>query len=463
MARISTVLLAALALAGGAATTHAQATCAGDCSGDHTVAINELVICVNIDLGSAMLSTCTACDANGDGSVGISDLVGAVNNALNGCTPGTGGYCGDGKVNVDGEECDDGNNLGGDGCAANCTNEVRRETTLDSTKSLTTIQLSALPIPLHVTGQQFLTAGKARSTAVMGADGKVLFQPMQIPLTVKTADVQFDPVPISGLFCACVRASDVPEFGPGNAGIGVVGCGPDGLTDVDYKVEQDHDTTPDSPKFNSGPDHGLPDDPQCNAHSDAGGQVISDACLEGVGAACSGDTNEHVAIPSGPNKRAAACNSPRVYTFSGGQAPRGSTILRTRTASGVLNNASSTPCVATKDVHGVCSAPDFGPDCLPCTDDDLQQGTPTVGVSTSGTASVIIYDTGDTAGALLGDGAMCGGTPCIGKVTGAVSDCDALINDPNAPLKGALVSASPMVDSSSGDVVVTTTLVGQTQ
>jgi cysteine-rich repeat protein len=421
------------------------------------VAINELITCVNIALGGAVLTTCAACDPDGNGTVAINELISAVGAALNGCTPSTEGFCGDGHVNVEGEECDDGNNVGGDTCAANCTREVRRETELDPAKSLSTIQITALPIVLNVSGHQALTAGRPRNTAVMGADGKQLFAPGEIPIVIKTADVQFNPIPIMGLFCACVRGVDVPEFGAGISGMGVLGCGPQGLSDVNIRVEVDHDTTPGSPG-NSGSSSGLPDDPECDDHVDGGSGLVSSACLEGVGARCSGPGSEHVA---GSGKRPAACNSPTVYTFSGGQGPRGSVLLRTNTTNGVLANASSTPCEATKKLDGSCSAPDFGPDCLPCTVDDLNQGTPQISPTTSGTAEVIIYDTADQAGAKLGEGATCGGTPCKGKVTGKIADCDALDADPNAPLTGALVTASAQLDNeTSGDLVLTTTLEG---
>jgi len=59
--------------------------CVGDCDSSHSVAINELIIGVNIALGSAPLSSCTAFDANSDGMVSINELIQAVNNALNGC------------------------------------------------------------------------------------------------------------------------------------------------------------------------------------------------------------------------------------------------------------------------------------------------------------------------------------------------------------------------------------------
>jgi Ca2+-binding EF-hand superfamily protein len=57
----------------------------GDCDGDGTVAINELLIGVNIVTGTAPVSACRVLDQNGDGGVTVNELVRAVNNALNGC------------------------------------------------------------------------------------------------------------------------------------------------------------------------------------------------------------------------------------------------------------------------------------------------------------------------------------------------------------------------------------------
>jgi cysteine-rich repeat protein len=429
------------------------------------VVINELIKCVNIDLGSAALSTCTACDVDGNGTVGINELVKAVNAALNGCassatpSPSPGGaICGNGHME-EGEECDDGNNVGGDGCAANCTIEVVRMTDLDPVLSKSTVQLLSLKLTLTLTGHQALTSGKPRNTATIGPDGKQLFAVGEFPVVVKAKDVQFDPIEIPSIGCACVRGIEVPEFGPGNSGMGVVGCGDQHLTDVDFLVEQDHDTTPNRP-CNSGSANGLPDDPQCNASSDLGAGITSNACLEGVGAACSTPDSAHIAGTCG--FQVGACNSPRVITFSGGDAGRGATLLRNSTAIAQLQNTTSTPCVATKNPDGSCSAPDFGPDCTPCTDDDLKKGPQSIAPTTTGTASVVIYDTGDAAGVSLGDGFNCpptSSTACIGSVTGSPTDCDAIMQDPNAPLMGTLVTAFPTIDSPmAGDIVVTTSL-----
>jgi hypothetical protein len=61
------------------------AVCPGDCNDDQQVAINELVVGVNIALGAANTSTCSAADTDGNGAVVISELVTSVNRALAGC------------------------------------------------------------------------------------------------------------------------------------------------------------------------------------------------------------------------------------------------------------------------------------------------------------------------------------------------------------------------------------------
>jgi len=67
----------------GPATSLAQG-CLGDCNDNGRVAVNELIVGVNIALGNALLSTCPAFDAGG-GTVPITSLITAVRNALNGC------------------------------------------------------------------------------------------------------------------------------------------------------------------------------------------------------------------------------------------------------------------------------------------------------------------------------------------------------------------------------------------
>ena len=76
------IFFAVVAVAAGA---QMSVVCDGDCNGDNTVAINELITGVNIALGNQEVSTCSAFDANAGGSVAINELIAGVNNALNGC------------------------------------------------------------------------------------------------------------------------------------------------------------------------------------------------------------------------------------------------------------------------------------------------------------------------------------------------------------------------------------------
>ena len=61
------------------------ASCAGDCDGDGTVTVDELVRGVNIALGTLTIDQCRSFDTSGDGMVTVDELVAAVTNALNGC------------------------------------------------------------------------------------------------------------------------------------------------------------------------------------------------------------------------------------------------------------------------------------------------------------------------------------------------------------------------------------------
>jgi hypothetical protein len=63
----------------------AAAACAGDCSDDGSVTVDELLVMVNIALGNAPASGCQAGDVSGDGQITVDEILTAVNNALNGC------------------------------------------------------------------------------------------------------------------------------------------------------------------------------------------------------------------------------------------------------------------------------------------------------------------------------------------------------------------------------------------
>ncbi|MGD9764530.1 MAG: hypothetical protein AB7V27_12505 [Candidatus Binatia bacterium] len=128
----------------------ANAQCVGDCDGNNAVAVNEIIVGVNIALDIAPVSSCPSFDTNASGTVEVSELVRAVGFALTGCPVGntptvtpTGptptatepgptatptmpvAGCGDGRVDLEaGETCDDGNALDGDACPADCRVEL---------------------------------------------------------------------------------------------------------------------------------------------------------------------------------------------------------------------------------------------------------------------------------------------------------------------------------------------------
>jgi hypothetical protein len=59
--------------------------CVGDCNGDGSVTVDDILVMVNIALGNASVSACNPGDANDDGQVTVDEILTAVNNALNGC------------------------------------------------------------------------------------------------------------------------------------------------------------------------------------------------------------------------------------------------------------------------------------------------------------------------------------------------------------------------------------------
>jgi autotransporter-associated beta strand protein len=70
--------------------TPVRPRCTGDCDGNGSVAVNELVVGVNIALETAVLELCSAFDADDDERVTVPELIKAVGNALNGCPPSGG-------------------------------------------------------------------------------------------------------------------------------------------------------------------------------------------------------------------------------------------------------------------------------------------------------------------------------------------------------------------------------------
>jgi hypothetical protein len=59
--------------------------CPGDCDGDGTVTIDELILATNVALGRFEVSACAACDPDGSGWPSIGELVKGVSHALTRC------------------------------------------------------------------------------------------------------------------------------------------------------------------------------------------------------------------------------------------------------------------------------------------------------------------------------------------------------------------------------------------
>jgi hypothetical protein len=65
--------------------TRTPAACAGNCNGDGSVSLSELVTSVGIAFQNLDSERCLAADRNNDGMVSVDELVIAVSNALRGC------------------------------------------------------------------------------------------------------------------------------------------------------------------------------------------------------------------------------------------------------------------------------------------------------------------------------------------------------------------------------------------
>lgn len=61
------------------------AACVGDCNGDGTVTVNEVILGIGIALGNLPLAECLTFDTSGDGTVSIDEIVQAIGYALNAC------------------------------------------------------------------------------------------------------------------------------------------------------------------------------------------------------------------------------------------------------------------------------------------------------------------------------------------------------------------------------------------
>jgi cysteine-rich repeat protein len=63
--------------------------CPADCNTDGTVTVDELIVAVNIALGTVPLTACARADRNDDGGVTVDEIINGVNAALIGCSTST--------------------------------------------------------------------------------------------------------------------------------------------------------------------------------------------------------------------------------------------------------------------------------------------------------------------------------------------------------------------------------------
>jgi hypothetical protein len=69
----------------GLGSLRAHAACVGDCGGTGEVTVNELIIMINIALGTENVQMCPGADPDADGKVTVNEIILGVNNLLNAC------------------------------------------------------------------------------------------------------------------------------------------------------------------------------------------------------------------------------------------------------------------------------------------------------------------------------------------------------------------------------------------
>ncbi len=166
-------------------------------------------------------------------------------------------------------------------CGSICSSQCGASTAAPSCLSKSRARLEGGVLQLNIgplQGSQVVTSGQANPV-----DGR-------IPVVIKASDVQFKPIKVPSLACACVRGIPAPDIhGPGNSASGQVGCGIAGLMGVDITLAVDHNTTP-SHKCIQGPKIGeaCDIDTQCSAFGTCnlatskcdGGPNPGGACVE---------------------------------------------------------------------------------------------------------------------------------------------------------------------------------------
>jgi cysteine-rich repeat protein len=150
--------------------------------------------------------------------------------------------CGNGSVEAD-EQCDDGNQDGGDGCASNCTTETERTFQFFAGNSFGEMITAGLGnVSLNPSGDLVMVTGSARPSEGSGL----------VPVVIRTTDFYSDPMPAGLAGRMCVYSADHPGLPAGIAAHGVIACGPHGLTGTSYSVSQDFGTDDVDPTCSQG-------------------------------------------------------------------------------------------------------------------------------------------------------------------------------------------------------------------
>ena len=486
MAILSTSLLSPQA----AVATH----CPGDCNDDGTTNVSEIIRCVRSAL-ELQNGNCDSCDRNADGRVGISELIQAVNAALRGCPPrptptdpptvidsptpsatntapptrvptpipmgcrapneGEAIICGDG-ICMAPEQCDLGGIctsgsksghpctkpdhcpegrctvVGGQAlpdddtrtCAANCTVEKERTARI-SESSTFLIQTGTFQLVAPCSGIHTMLTGEDRADDTVDINGETTFASGDIPITTQADGLQMAPIPIAPLVCICIRGLGNSAFGPGNSGAGVASCGQE-LAGAGYKTVLDHRTDPIGVSSSSVEECALPADPECQATTEPFPGVTLHACREGIDADCRQISNTH----------RGACISPKVTTRSG-SGPLGSAFLwQSLSISLLQDNGRCSP--------SDCNVSDYGPDCIPCTDDDTGYREINVSPLTTGTANGVLWNAGATPGEIISEGSQ---VPCQNfgntQQCGSESQCDIAEVCQTTTIRGSLACGIP--------------------
>lgn len=353
---------------------------------------------------------------------------------------------------------------GGGTCSANCTLETVRTSPFGQGTGAN-VQALAFGVPVELQGSQTIRTGRARADDTVDINGETTFRAGDYPAVTKVDGFNLEPARVLGLVCACVRGVEVPAFGAGNSATGVISCGGD-LDDLDYVLTQDHRTDP-LQGFNVLPACAHDADPTCSAETEIVDGVVSRACRVGEGADC-------LTLAQGgtrPNTEAGYCNSAREVDFAG-NGPQGSALIYNNIAIGLLMDRG----LCNMGLAGMnpCPEASYGPDCIPCTDDDADLGVENNNPTTTGTAKAVVYNAGNTARAVISSGSRtpcttnadcqgatlcgvneiclpfnaampelgrecgvrCGGNACQTERSGRPFDCEELAANPNGGLNG---------------------------